>query len=269
MAEHTLWFPAIVNHQAVTWPLVHHKKILELKINLWKQEKSETCCIQKTKIYRSKTCMPVVFCMIPQDGGINGKPSLLTSRAYLAGFLKGGVQGEGVTGNPKDSAWENWGTLGSIRGNHTPSLKNPMNISTETSWCIYSNKLVSIHNNMSETTLEHTSLAFFCVKKIYSNPLDQCIVWYIYLHLGSFRWFFMTFMVNVGKYTSPMHPMALRRKKEHVSWVWNMLGVPCATEPFEKYIVHWRQHLRSKFRERWSAENPHVLKRIMSQAQTN
>ena len=57
--------------------------------------------------------MPVCFYMMPQDGGINGKPSLSTSQAYLAGFLRwgGGVQGEVVTGNPKDSVWEDWGNL--------------------------------------------------------------------------------------------------------------------------------------------------------------
>ena len=35
----------------------------------------------------------------------------------VRGVLKGGVQGEGVfLGNPKDSVWEGWGTLGNIRG---------------------------------------------------------------------------------------------------------------------------------------------------------
>ena len=33
--------------------------------------------------------------------------------------LKGGVQGEGVR-NPKDSVWEDWGTLGNIGGNPSP-----------------------------------------------------------------------------------------------------------------------------------------------------
>ena len=38
------------------------------------------------------------------------------------GFLWGGVQGEGVfLGNPKDSVWEDWGTLGKIRGITTRS----------------------------------------------------------------------------------------------------------------------------------------------------
>ena len=45
----------------------------------------------------------------------------------LAGFLRGGCfTGEGVfLGNRKDSVWEDWGTLGKIRGITTPHLKNP------------------------------------------------------------------------------------------------------------------------------------------------
>ena len=35
------------------------------------------------------------------------------------------------SGNPKDSVWEDWGTLGKISGNHHhPSLKNPISMST-------------------------------------------------------------------------------------------------------------------------------------------
>ena len=34
----------------------------------------------------------------------------------LIRFLRGGVQGEGVfLGNPKDSVWEDWGTVGNSR----------------------------------------------------------------------------------------------------------------------------------------------------------
>ena len=52
---------------------------------------------------------------------------------HLRGFFWGGAlsyQGEGVfLGNPKDSVWEDWGTLGNIRedyGNHDPPKQNPM-----------------------------------------------------------------------------------------------------------------------------------------------
>ena len=34
-------------------------------------------------------------------------------------------------GNPKDSVWEDWGTLGKIREITAPPLKNPVNLTIE------------------------------------------------------------------------------------------------------------------------------------------
>ena len=37
------------------------------------------------------------------------------------------IQGEGVfLGKPKDSVWEDWGTLGKIRGKKHPTLKSSL-----------------------------------------------------------------------------------------------------------------------------------------------
>ena len=41
-------------------------------------------------------------------------------------------------GNPKDSVWEDWGTLGKIRGITPPPLKNPIK------WCTTDFTVVTI-----------------------------------------------------------------------------------------------------------------------------
>ena len=53
------------------------------------------------------------------DGQIHGVATC------TVGFLRGGVQGQGVPENPEDSGREDWGTLGKI-GESPPPLKNPI-----------------------------------------------------------------------------------------------------------------------------------------------
>ena len=57
----------------------------------------------------------------------------------------------------------------------------------------------------------------------------DCIhrVWYIYLY-GVFTYIWLIFMVNVGKYTSPMDVMGNNNIGDQFSFAWNVAILPTA-----------------------------------------
>ena len=62
----------------------------------------------------------VVFCLRFQEDFDGGKWRLL-ALDLAAGDQKFKAGGGGELGNPKDSVWEDWGTLGKVRGIDSPT----------------------------------------------------------------------------------------------------------------------------------------------------